>query len=148
MINAFFENLPPQVFLCDETADCKAYYLRGDSCAPPVILGILGDQLVADNSSKLVPLQSAVRRFCPEPEIACAPVVVPFACVDNRCVEIDPSAPSQQATPAGQQQGDNTGAVVPEQPTGEPANPEAPAQTPQQTMPQEPPQEVIVLPPQ
>lgn len=97
MLSGFLAQLPEQVYLCDTTEDCGAYYLRAGSCEPPVILGILGNQMVGDNAGKLVPLQTAVRRFCPEPEIACAPVVVPFACVDNRCVEVDPAAPPPPA---------------------------------------------------
>lgn len=124
MINGFFEQLPPQVFLCDDSADCKPYYLRGDDCAPPVILGILGDRLVADNSGKLVPLQAAVRRFCPQPEMVCAPVVVPFACVDNRCVEIDLANPPKQAVPDGTQ-GHGVQPTVPNQPVDEPGQTES-----------------------
>lgn len=118
MLSGFLGQLPEQVYLCDTVQDCGAYYLRADSCAPPVILGILGNKMVADNAGKLVPLQTAVKRFCPEPEIACAPVVVPFACVDNRCVEVDPAALPPKPAPTGKY-GDGAQTVVPNQATPE-----------------------------
>lgn len=129
MLSGFLAQLPEQVYLCDTTQDCGAYYLRADSCEPPVILGILGNKMVGDNAGKLVPLQTAVRRFCPEPEIACAPVVVPFACVENRCVEVDPNAPSPQTTPPTQQS-EGAEPPVPGQPVPETVQPESPPDSP------------------
>ena len=70
---------------CKLGSDCEPYYLNPEPCTEPVILAKPGYS--STQEVEMARLQGDVRRFCLAGKRypACAPIVVPYACIGGRC---------------------------------------------------------------
>jgi hypothetical protein len=76
------ESVPRQ---CANDAECRAQYVRGDACAPPVVAAAAWDP---GGDATLQALQAKVRGACPMVKRpACEPVMVRPGCRMGQCVD-------------------------------------------------------------
>lgn len=85
-MNAFIVSLPNH---CGTHEDCDGYYIRGDNCAPPVVLPKAAYEKISE--PQLLALQQSIRDTCGKAEHwdarpACGPIPFQARCINHQCV--------------------------------------------------------------